>query len=162
MGKTDKVRRIFLIRHAKAEKRENWKEDDCKRPLTEKGIKEFREFSKWLAGILPEDLTIISSPCERSLKTAKILAENLGIDVIVDEKLSPDAEPEDYLKVIKKHKGNLALVGHEPDLSLFLNEITCISPNRIAFKKGTVAEIWQKKDKFLFSGFYIPKVILNL
>lgn len=162
MGKTDKVRRIFLIRHGKAEKRERWKGDDCERPLTEKGIKEFKTFSEWLIQIFPEDLTIISSPCERALKTAEILAELLRKEVVVDRRLSPDAEPEDYMKVIKKYKGNIALVGHEPDLSLFLNEITCLSPNRIAFKKGAVAEIWQKKDKFLLSGFYSPKIILKL
>jgi len=66
------------------------------------------------------------------------------------------------MKVVKKQKGNIALVGHEPDLSLFLNEITCLSPNRIAFKKGAVAEIWQKKDKIFLYGFYNPKIILKL
>jgi broad specificity phosphatase PhoE len=51
MGKTDKVRRIFLIRHGKA------------------------------------DLPIISSPCERALKTAEILAELLKKPVSVQTEL---------------------------------------------------------------------------
>ncbi|WP_163327972.1 phosphohistidine phosphatase SixA [Desulfurobacterium thermolithotrophum] len=162
MGKTDKVRKIFLVRHGKAEKRENWEGDDCKRPLTEKGIKEFEAFSNWLSDILPEKVTIISSPCDRALETAKILAKTLGKEVIIENKLLPDAEPQSYMKVIKKHKGNLILVGHEPDLSLFLNELTCVSPNRIAFKKGAVAEILEKKNKFFLFGFYNPKTILKL
>ncbi|RMA97230.1 SixA phosphatase family protein [Hydrogenothermus marinus] len=158
MGKKD-IRKIFLVRHAKAEKRENWEGDDCKRPLTEEGEKEFRKFTNFIVQILPEDIKIISSPCERALKTAKILAEVLYKEVNIEENLSPDAEPEDYLEVVKNYEGNIVLVGHEPDLSLFLNEITCISPNRVAFKKGTVAEIIEKKDKFLLAGFYRPNFL---
>lgn len=156
------MRRIFLIRHAKAEKRGNWKGDDCERPLTAEGIEEFEKFSKWLARILPADLTFVSSPCERALNTAKILTQLLKKKVATDKQLSPGAEPTDYLQVIEKHHGNIALIGHEPDLSMFLNEITCISPNRVAFKKGAVAEIQQKKGKFFLSGFYNPKAILKL
>ncbi|WP_456456088.1 SixA phosphatase family protein [Thermovibrio sp.] len=149
-------KRVFLVRHAKALKREEWKGDDCKRPLTEKGKEEFREFLKWLKPVFPKRAKVVSSPCERALKTAQIISDFLGYDLKVENSLMPDAEPEDYEKVITKHRGNLILVGHEPDLSLFLNYITCISPSRLAFKKGAVAEIRKSKGVWKLFAFYNP------
>ncbi len=152
-------KRIFLVRHAKALKREEWKKDDCLRPLTEEGIEEFKNFLEWLAPVLPKKALVISSPCERALQTAKLIAERVKGDLIVEELLSPDAEPEDYEKVIKKYKKkeNLILVGHEPDLSLFLNYLTCLSPSKLAFKKGAVAELRKNNSSFKLFAFYNPK-----
>jgi len=126
---------ILLVRHAKALKREEWKEDDCKRPLTKSGEEEFREFVLKIRPVFPKKAKVVSSPCERALKTAQVLKEILKVKLVVDELLKPDAEPKDYNKVVKKYKGNLILVGHEPDLSLFLNYLTCTSPSKIALKK---------------------------
>ncbi len=149
-------KRVFLVRHAKALKREEWKGDDCKRPLTREGVKEFREFIKWLLPVFPKRVKLISSPCERALRTAEIFAEFLKTDVAVDERLKPDAEPDDYTAVIKENRGNLILVGHEPDISLFLNSITCVSPAKLAFKKGAVAELRRKGDIWKLYALFNP------
>jgi len=154
-------KRVFLVRHAKALKREEWKGDDCKRPLTREGVKEFREFVKWLLPVFPKRVKLISSPCERALRTAEILAEFLKTDVAVDERLKPDAEPDDYTAVIKENSGNLILVGHEPDISLFLNSITCVSPAKLAFKKGAVAEIRKRKGEWKLYSIFNPKSLLT-
>jgi phosphohistidine phosphatase len=150
-------KRVFVVRHAKALKREEWKEDDCRRPLTEEGVKEFKKFVKWLRPVFPAKVKIVSSPCERALKTAQILGELLGAKVKIDERLMPDAEPEDYAAVIKENRGNLILVGHEPDISLFLNSITCISPAKLAFKKGAVAEIRKRGREWELYSIFNPK-----
>ncbi|MEO2064954.1 MAG: histidine phosphatase family protein [Desulfurobacteriaceae bacterium] len=150
-------KRVFIVRHAKALKREEWEGDDCKRPLTREGIEEFKTFIKWLKPIFPKKVKVISSPCERALKTAEILSELLNVKVKVDERLKPDAEPDDYLSVIKENRGNLALIGHEPDISLFLNSITCISPAKLAFKKGAVAEVRKKGRNWEFYSIFNPK-----
>jgi len=149
-------KRVFLVRHAKALKREEWKGNDCERPLTEKGKEEFREFLNWLKPVFPKRAKIVSSPCERALKTAQMLSDLFGYDLKVENSLMPDAEPEDYERVLAKHRGNLILVGHEPDLSLFLNYITCISPSRLAFKKGAVAELRKSKGVWKLFAFYNP------
>ena len=152
-------KRVFLVRHAKALKREKWNKDDCLRPLTEEGIEEFKKFLDWLEPILPEKALIVSSPCERALHTAKILAEKIRSELKVEELLSPDAEPEDYLKVLKKYgkRKNLILVGHEPDLSLFLNYLTCLSTSKIAFKKGAVAELRKSNGSYSLFALFNPK-----
>ncbi len=149
-------KRVFLVRHAKALKREKWSGDDCLRPLTEKGVEEFKRFLDWLEPVLPKKASVVSSPCERALHTAKLIAEKIKGDLKIEEFLSPDAEPEDYEKVLKKYKRkqNLILVGHEPDLSLFLNHLTCLSPSKIAFKKGAVAELRKRENGYRLFAFY--------
>jgi len=152
-------KRVFLVRHAKALKREEWDRDDCLRPLTEEGIREFKQFLDWLSPVLPKKALVVSSPCKRALQTAEILAEKLNAELKVEELLSPDAEPEDYEKTLKKYKSkkNLLLVGHEPDLSLFLNYLTCLSPSKIAFKKGSIAELRGSSSNLKLFAFYNPK-----
>ncbi len=154
-------KRVFVVRHAKALKREEWKGDDCKRPLTQKGIEEFKEFVSWLKPVFPRRVKIVSSPCERALKTAQILGELLGAKVEVDQRLSPDAEPQDYLEVIKGSKKDLILVGHEPDISLLLNHLTCLSPSKVAFKKGAVAELRREGKEWELYSIFNPKSLRN-
>ena len=152
-------KRVFLVRHAKALKREEWGKDDCRRPLSEEGVEEFKKFLNWLGSVLPKRALIVSSPCERALHTAKLIAERIEGDLRVEEFLSPDADPENYEKVLRKYKRkrNLILVGHEPDLSLFLNHLTCLSPSRFAFKKGAVVELRKNNGVYKLFGFYNPK-----
>jgi phosphohistidine phosphatase len=150
-------KRVFLVRHAKAVKREEWKGDDCERPLTKEGIEEFESFLRAVSFIFPRRVKVISSPCRRALQTAEIISKEVGAPVKVEELLSPDAEPEDYERVLKKYRGNLILVGHEPDLSLFLNYLTCLSPSRISFKKGAIVEVRKENGSFTLFGFFNPK-----
>ena len=156
------MRKIFLIRHAKAVDREEWVGDDCKRPLTEDGEKEFREFVQKIKSLFREDFLIVSSPCERALKTAQILKEVTEQKLKTTELLKPDAEVEDYLEVLEKFDGNIAIVAHEPDLSIFMNELLCINPSRIKFKKGGVAKIIEKKGRYFLSFFISPQVISKI
>ena len=155
-------KRVFLVRHAKALKREEWKGDDCKRPLTEEGVEEFERFLSVILPVFPKGVRVVSSPCERALKTAEMIASKLGVELVVEELLSPDSEPEDYERVVKKYRGNLILVGHEPDISLFLNHLTCLSPSRVKIKKGCVVELVRKSGKFLLYGIYNPRRMLSL
>ncbi|SNR71321.1 phosphohistidine phosphatase SixA [Desulfurobacterium atlanticum] len=156
------MRKIFLIRHGKAVDREEWIGDDCKRPLTEEGEEEFREFAQKIKYLFPDDFIIVSSPCERALKTAQILKEITGQKLKITELLKPDAEVEDYLEVLEKFDGNIAIVAHEPDLSIFMNELLCINPSRIKFKKGGVAKIIEKKGRYFLSFFITPQLVFKL
>ncbi|ADU97281.1 SixA phosphatase family protein [Thermovibrio ammonificans] len=152
-------KRVFLVRHAKAVDRREWDRDDCSRPLTPEGVEEFKSFLNWLLPVFPSSLKVVSSPCDRALETARILAELLNAPLKVDGRLAPDAEPEEYMEVVKAYRGNLALVGHEPDLSLFLNYLTCLSPAKVAFKKGAVAELRKKGGEWKLYALFNPKSI---
>ncbi|WP_456484578.1 SixA phosphatase family protein [Desulfurobacterium sp.] len=156
------MREIFLIRHAKAVDRENWKGDDCDRPLKEKGRKEFRAFAERIKNLFPEKLTIVSSPCARALETAQILSDVIGADVKTTELLFPDADVDDYLKVLKKFDGDIAIVAHQPDLFIFLNELVCINPSRIKFKKGGVVKVVKKDGRFFLEWFMTPSAVEDI
>ncbi|OMH41372.1 SixA phosphatase family protein [Desulfurobacterium indicum] len=156
------MREIFLIRHAKAVDRENWKGDDCDRPLKEKGKIEFRAFAERIKNLFPEKITIVSSPCARAVETAKILSEIIRSDVKTTELLLPDADVDDYLKVLKKFEGDIAIVAHQPDLSIFLNELICVNPSRIKFKKGSIAKVSKKDGRFFLEWFMAPSVVEDI
>ncbi|WP_456397157.1 SixA phosphatase family protein [Desulfurobacterium sp.] len=156
------MKEIFLIRHAKAVDRENWQDDDCDRPLKEKGRKEFRVFAERIKNLFPGKITIVSSPCARALETAKILSYVIGVDVKTTELLLPDTDVDNYLKVLKKFDGNIAIVAHQPDLSIFLNELVCINPSRINFKKGGIAKVTKKNGRFFLEWFITPSVVEDI
>ncbi len=160
MGKDS--RKVFIIRHAKALERSAWSGDDCDRPLTKEGEREFKKVAKTVRKIFPSDVTIISSPCERALKTAKILSKLLKRKVTVDPLLSPDASAKDYLEVLKKVKGNVILVGHEDDISSFLSAAVLIDKDRISVKKGGIVFLKQTGKNFKLQMLISPKLVLKI
>src|SRR5262245_3583561 len=84
------MRKIHLIRHAKAEKLSTWDGPEPLRPLTPRGLRQAQELAEGLAdaGIRK----ILVSPFLRCRQTAAPLAARLGLRVHVDERLA-DGEP---------------------------------------------------------------------
>ena len=84
------MRKIHLIRHAKAEKLSTWDGPEPLRPLTARGLRQAQELAESLAGAGVRK--ILSSPFLRCRQTAAPLAARLGLRVHVDERLA-DGEP---------------------------------------------------------------------
>jgi exopolyphosphatase/guanosine-5'-triphosphate,3'-diphosphate pyrophosphatase len=84
------VRKVYLVRHAKAEKLPAWDGPEPLRPLTARGLRQAQELADALAdaGIR----RILASPFLRCRQTAAPLAARLGLRVAVDERLA-DGEP---------------------------------------------------------------------
>ncbi len=111
---------LYLVRHAVAHKRdsERWP-DDSRRSLTPEGEEEFIEAARGLARVVPEVEALLSSPYERSWRTAEILAEQTGWPA--PEKLlalEPDVPPEKVVVALETYAGkqSIALVGHRHGL----------------------------------------------
>jgi phosphohistidine phosphatase len=111
---------LYLVRHAVAHKRdpERWP-DDSKRPLAPEGEEEFRGAASGLGRVVPEVEILLSSPYERSWRTAEILTEHAGWPA--PEKfpaLEPDVRPEKAVLALETYanKQTIALVGHRPGL----------------------------------------------
>lgn len=108
---------VFLIRHAHALDAE----DDPSRPLSRRG----QEQARLLAGFLRRS-TIFQpaefwhSPLARSRETAELLCRRLQLETPLT--LMPDLEPEDDPRAIarrvKATRHAVAIVGHEPHLSM--------------------------------------------
>ncbi len=97
---------LYLVRHAKAESRREWTDDDRLRPLSDKG----RVQSEALADRLAEVATglVVSSPYLRCVETVQPLVDRLGSTVRPDERLAEDTG----------FSGALALLAELPDGSV--------------------------------------------
>jgi 8-oxo-dGTP diphosphatase len=84
---------LLLIRHAKAEERSGWAEDDRLRPLTNKGRRQAEAIAEALAS--DGATRIASSPYVRCVLTVRPLALALGLPVEAREELAEGGNAED-------------------------------------------------------------------
>jgi phosphohistidine phosphatase len=113
---------ILLIRHGQAVE-EAPGMGDGGRWLTAKGRKITRKVARWLAKSgKRRPVALWTSPLLRAAQTAEIVAYAAGLEgeIPARAQLAPGHDPGDLLKLLAETHvdGPLALVGHEPSLSL--------------------------------------------
>ena len=124
---------IWLLRHGDAEDGEG--KPDADRELTKKGKRQSE-----LAGLAIATLGVkldacLTSPKVRALDTARLACEALGVEPEVDERLrGGDFDP----KELAAGRGEVLLVGHEPDFS---GAIAIVTGSRVKLRKGGLAAI---------------------
>lgn len=108
------ARRVYLVRHARAEKEHP--RGDAGRRLTSDGREAFALLVNELQGALP--LTrIVSSPFVRALETARVLSAVTGAPIEEDDALaSGRSDGKDVLELAHAAGDGVALVGHNPEL----------------------------------------------
>ena len=124
--------RVILVRHAKAEPGD----PDGLRPLSPKGRKRARELAEELAGLRPD--AVVSSPLVRARETAVPIAEALGLQLVVDERLAPGATADDVRAATAGRGETVVTVGHAPDVEEIYLELTGEVRH---FKTGAFAEV---------------------
>ncbi|MBV9661789.1 MAG: histidine phosphatase family protein [Acidimicrobiales bacterium] len=77
---------VLLVRHAHAASRAKWEEDDADRPLSTKGRDQAQKLVSVLGTYRPS--RILSSPYLRCVDTIGPLAETLGVEVEIDDRLA--------------------------------------------------------------------------
>lgn len=75
------MRRLYLVRHAKAGDREKFADEDWKRPLTAKGREQALRLAQLLASERPAATRVYSSPAVRCVDTVSPFAELAGVGV---------------------------------------------------------------------------------
>jgi len=121
---------IYLLRHGDAEDGDG---DDAARRLTAKGERQARAAGRSLVGMGAEIAACLASPRLRALETARLACAEIGVDPEVDERLR--GGPFDALD-LAAGRGDVLLVGHEPDLS---GEVARLTGARAKLKKGGLA-----------------------
>src|SRR5689334_18964788 len=115
---------LYFLRHGEADW-PNWKKDDDERPLTKRGKKEMHEVAGFLKRIKARPDLIVTSPLPRASQTAEIAAERLNVKCREDKVLSPGFRRADLERLLKKYpEERLMIVGHEPDFSETISELT--------------------------------------
>jgi phosphohistidine phosphatase len=132
---------LHLLRHADAGDPTAWKGPDADRPLSGKGEKQAERLGRFLkeVGFRPD--AIVSSPKVRAAATAEIVARHLGLAVAIDDRLA-GAMDLAAVEAILRHAGDPSrpvLVGHDPDFSDLLVELTGLSG--VTMKKGAFVRI---------------------
>jgi 8-oxo-dGTP diphosphatase len=104
---TDK---IYLVRHAKAGKREEWKGDDALRPLSPAGRRQAALLADTFAPLPPGRL--LSSPYVRCVETLEPTADRVGTQVERVPALAEGRSYEDVLELIAGAPANSVLCSH--------------------------------------------------
>jgi phosphohistidine phosphatase len=132
------AQQLWFLRHGEAEPHEAGDDDD--RALTERGREQSLAAGSALASL---DITFqlaFTSPKVRSVETAELACDHLGIEPIVHEPLREGFDADEALALLHAAGDDrrVLLVGHEPDFSQVVHDLTGA---RIDLKKGGVAGV---------------------
>jgi phosphohistidine phosphatase len=126
---------IWFLRHGEAEDTE----PDFDRRLTEKGRRQSRNAGLALAALDVQIELCLSSPKVRARETAELACEALGVEVALDDRLAGGRfDPRDVTAGLD----DVLLVGHEPDFSDAIAELT---GGRVDIKKGGLAAVDERE-----------------
>jgi phosphohistidine phosphatase len=137
---------IFVLRHGDANIGSKKIVDDSARSLTDVGIKEIENVSKFFADFDIEIDHIFSSPLKRARQTAEIILKNQKKVKLTElAELKPEGlSDEACKKMTKQNYPTILVIGHNPLLTNMINHIinsqkqtTC----DLSLKTGGLAKI---------------------
>jgi phosphohistidine phosphatase len=121
---------IYLLRHGDAE---DGSGDDAVRRLTKKGERQAEAAGRALARLGAQIDACLASPRVRAAETARLVCQALRVEPEIAEELR--GGPFDSLG-LAAGRGNVLLVGHEPDFS---SEVARLTGARVKMRKGGLA-----------------------
>jgi phosphohistidine phosphatase len=139
------MKRLILVRHAKS----SWKSTalaDIDRPLSGRGKRDAPRIGEYLAaqGIVPD--IILVSPARRARKTAKLLAAvmpGIAERILYDPALyniSAEALMA-RVRALDDSWQHVMLVGHNPGLTDFANQLTAVNVDNLPTCAVLVADL---------------------
>jgi phosphohistidine phosphatase len=132
---------LYVLRHGKAGQPRS--HDDDARDLTDRGVAALRAAAPIWRKLNVRPDVVISSPLARALHTAELFVEGMGLPdrPVTDDRLRPGARWHDLAEVVAEHPEGerIMLVGHEPDLSSVVEDLT--GATAIRLRKGGLAAV---------------------
>ena len=132
------AKQLWFLRHGEAEPKGS--RDDADRRLTDKGEDQSRTAGRALQRLGIDFDAVFTSPRVRSRDTAQVACEMLGCELVVHDPLSGGFDRDDAEELLGGYgeDARLLLVGHEPDFSETIRDLT---GGRVDLKKGGVAGV---------------------
>jgi phosphohistidine phosphatase len=137
------MKQVVVMRHAEAEEPANALlagRSDALRRLTKAGANQMHKGAAGLATLVDDIHVIHSSPLVRAIQTADILSTSFPkAKRLQHARLAPGSDPAKLLAWVSRETSVIALVGHEPDLSLWIGYMTTgVARSLVHMKKGSV------------------------
>lgn len=158
---------LFILRHASAGTSRVNPLIDKKRPLDKEGKRHCLQLAAILNSLKIQFDVIVSSPLKRSLQTASLVGTETGYEapILHSEALAPTATFKDFqnLLVTVADKENVLVVGHNPNITLFL--ATLLVPTGatavpgIRLRKGSIARVTFNRGPATLQGLLDPRVV---
>ena len=132
------AQQLWFLRHGEAEP--HGARPDAERELTERGRGQSRCAGRAFAALELVFQDVFTSPKVRAVQTAELACEALGVETVVHEPLAEGFDLRDALTLLRAagEDHRVLLVGHEPDFSQTLHDLTGAN---VALKKGGVAGV---------------------
>jgi len=116
--------RVYFLRHGDADW-PDWDGPDEERPLNRRGKKEMRRVAKFLCVLELTPDEILTSPLTRARQTADIVAERFKLHVREEDTLAGGFTADGLKDLVRKyHVDDLMVVGHEPNFTDVIAEVT--------------------------------------
>ena len=133
---------LWLLRHGEAVPHDS--KPDQERELTARGERQALAAGSALARLGMEFHACYTSPKVRARQTAELACRALGIEPVVEDSAASDFDRDDALALLRAHgdDGRVLVVGHEPDFSQLVHDLTGA---RVDFKKGGVAAVREER-----------------
>jgi len=132
---------LYFLRHGIAADEGPEGTGDAGRPLTKEGIAKMKAAARGLRKLGVEIDVLLSSPLVRAHETARIVARELGPELLLNDGLAPGCNAGRIFELLGEHRSGerVMFVGHEPDFSTIVGALT--GGSRVALKKGGLARV---------------------
>lgn len=134
---------LYLIRHSFAENPSQHK-SDFNRELTTEGKKIALIAGQFLKKIVSKLNLILTSPYIRAYQTSELISKafNNDIQIIKENNLTSGCNTGTLLEILNIYNSeNIAVVGHQPDISNHISNLTSNGNINLIFKPCSIAKI---------------------
>lgn len=145
--------RLYIVRHGKAIEtpspvsefpRPDGYPTDWDRPLTPRGEAQAGYLGAQLKGIERRLSFILASRYPRALKTARLIAQQINVEVSTRPELEVDHSVSEILRLLDEFRGSRALmiVAHNPQLGELLSVLASgLPPRELVLKTGELVAL---------------------
>lgn len=156
---------LYLLRHGSAGQRKLDSLVDHKRPLDKEGKQQCILLGRALNSMKIQFDSVISSPLKRALQTATLVGTETGYEkkIQLSQAMTPEGTWSDFQRLLDSvaDQDEVLLVGHNPNLPVYLNRLLCpsaISP--IArVRKGAIAALTVQRGSARLQWLLDPRLL---
>lgn len=148
---------IYLVRHAKAGKRQLWTGPDEERPITRRGRRQARRLVERFHGL--EVRRVVSSPYVRCVQTVEPLARSRGLRVEHASELAEGVELAEALDfVLSLEAAPIVLCGHGREIQALVKEFEAAGAYVEGSRGLAKGSVWvlERRDGRIASTRYLP------